>query len=123
MTRPPDLKNKLNRLVYIPKDHAENKLAMDVKALCIQDDITIRDFLTEAIELAFKAHHWPPGNPQLTLETSLLPKKQLTPHCKCGKVAVRHGLHLSSKRTYDFCERCFCGVVGRHDVKVWSWKT
>jgi hypothetical protein len=118
--RQPDLKNKSNRLVYVPLDTSEIKLSHDVKALCVQDGITIRDFLSEAITLAFKVHHWPPGNPQLTLECSLQ-KTLVRAKCKCGKEAVSHGLHISSQKEVDVCKKCFSEIIGRYDKKLWNW--
>ena len=118
MTRQPDIKNKNDRLTYVPVDLSEKKLAQDAKALCVQDGITIRDFLSECIELGFKVHHWPPGNPQLTLprfQESLVEQ----PKCACGKPAVKFAVHLASKKESGFCAKCFSGVPQRYDGKVW----
>ena len=120
MPRQPDLKNKTNRLVYVPSDCSENKLAMDAKALCIQDGITIRDLLSEALTLVFKVHHWPPGNPQLTLQTSLELSEKVRVRCKCGSLAVKHGVFISSGKEFDFCVKCFSVLPQRHDPKVWK---
>lgn len=102
---------------------SEQKMIADLKALHLQDGIELSDLFYEALELLFKKHHWPPGNPQLTLDVSLLPKQQFTPHCKCGWVAVKHGVHLASGVERDYCDKCFCEVLGRHDPKVWQWRT
>ena len=122
MTRQPDLKNKLNRLVYIPSDVAENKLSMDVKALCIQDGITIRDFLSEAILLAFKVHHWPPGNPQLTLSNYHV--KPLDMGCcgysHCNNKAVGSGLYLPKHQMFKLCQLHLESAMNAS--KVWSFK-
>ena len=121
MTRQPDLKNKLNRLVYIPSDVAENKLSMDVKALCIQDGITIRDFLSEAILLAFKVHHWPPGNPQLTLSNYHV--KSLDKGCcgfsGCKNKAVGSGVYLPKNQVFKLCRLHL--ESARNSCKVWSF--
>jgi hypothetical protein len=126
MTRQPDLKNKLNRLVYIPSDVAENKLSMDVKALCIQDGITIRDFLSEAIALAFKVHNWPPGNPQLTLSNYQVKPLDMG-HCGysgCKNKACGSGLYLPKQQEFKLCQIHFDGA--KNTSKVWgslkSWK-
>jgi hypothetical protein len=121
MPRQPDIKNKTNRLVYIPTNPAETKMSTDAKTLCLQDGITIRDFLSECLELGFKVHHWPPGNPQLQLirfQESALD----APRCKCGKAAVTHGLHIPNGREIDCCKKCFSEVPQRYDVKLWSWR-
>lgn len=104
------------------RGESEKKVIHDLKTLAFQDGVEISDLIFEGIEYMFKVHHWPPGNPQLTLETSLLPKQQLTPHCKCGKVAVRHGVHVASGIERFFCAKCFSEVPGRYDVKVWQLK-
>jgi hypothetical protein len=120
MTRQPDLKNKLNRLVYIPSDVAENKLSMDVKALCIQDGITIRDFLSEAINLAFKVHNWPPGNPQLTLSNYQVKPLDMG-HCGysgCKNKAVASGLYLPKQQQFKLCKLHY--ESAKNTSKVWK---
>lgn len=117
MTRQPEIKNKSNRLVYVPVDQSEVKLAMDAKALCIQDGITIRDLLSEALELVFKVHHWPPGNPQLQLAS--FQEKIVVEKCKCGRPTNVWALHLASKEEHKFCSKCFSEIPMRYDSKVW----
>jgi hypothetical protein len=121
MTRQPDIKNTTNRLVYVPTDQSENKLAMDVKALCIQDGITIRDFLSEAILLAFKVHHWPPGNPQLTLSNYQVKPSTLS-HCGyngCHNKAVGQGVYLPQNREVKLCKLHLDSA--RNTVNVWKF--
>jgi hypothetical protein len=120
MTRQPEIKNKSNRLVYIPTDQSETKLSMDAKALCIQDGITIRDLLSEALTLVFKVHNWPPGNPQLTL-TNYSIKPLVSSKCgyaDCHNDAVTSGLYLPQNKTVQLCalhER-----FARNTCKVWK---
>ena len=123
MTRKPEIQNKNNRLVYVPSDVHENKLAVDVKALCIQDGITIRDFLSEAILLAFKVHHWPPGNPQLTLSNYNVKADVVSVGC-CGYVgcknrAVGSGLYLPQNREVKLCRLHLDSA--RNTVNVWKF--
>ena len=68
MTRQPDIKSKSDRAVYSPSSIEGKQKVRDLKALCIQDGVTANDLLDEALNLLFKVHHWPPGNPQLTLD-------------------------------------------------------
>ena len=81
MPRQPDIKNKTNRLVFIPISKDDERISIEFKSLCNQDDVTIHDLLMEGIEYIFKVHHWPPGNPQLTL-TNYQMKPAAT--SKCG---------------------------------------
>ena len=122
MTRNPETKTKTDRLTFVPTSLEDMKKSSDLKRLAIQDGCSIHDLLVESLDLLFRVHHWPPGNPQLTLETSLLPGKQLTPHCGCGRVGVYVGVHVSSGKGRVCCLRCFGEVPLRHDVKVWNWK-
>ena len=122
MGRKPDIKSKTDTVTFKPTSIEDMKVSEDFKKLVTQDGVTVHDLMLEAFALLFKVHHWPPGNPQLTLETSLLPLKQFTPHCKCGQIGVHVGVHVSSGRDGVYCKKCFVGVAGRHDRKVWSWK-
>jgi hypothetical protein len=93
------------------------------KKLAIQDEIELSDLFFEAVELLFLKHKMViGGNPNRQL-LSFSPDAPLVyPKCKCGKASAKHGLHLASKREYDFCKKCFSNIVGRYDVKLWSWK-
>ena len=117
MARSPETKAK--RLVFVPISLEDEKMSMDAKTLCIQDGITIRDFLSECIELGFKVHHWPPGNPQLTLETCQ--KRLAVEKCRCGRQATIFGVHVLSGKEVKFCSKCFSVVSQRHDSKIWRF--
>jgi hypothetical protein len=123
MTRSPEIKNKTNRLVFIPLSQDEQELAGITKKLCIQDETTLHDFLLEAITRNLVKHNIViGGNPNRQL-LSFNPEAPLVyPKCKCGKASDRHGQHLASKREYSFCKKCFSDVIGRYDTKLWSWK-
>lgn len=123
MPRQPDIKNKNDRLVYVPASLSEKKLSQDAKALCIQDGITIRDLISEALELAFKVHHWPPGNPQLTLTNYQL--KAAASRSKCGfsgckSEGVATGVFLPNNKEYSLCTRHF--ATAKNSDKVWKVK-
>lgn len=125
MTRQPDIQNKANRLVFIPLSPEERELASVTKKLVIQDETTIHDFLLESIELNLKKHNIIIGgnpNRQLLSFDAEQEQKHVYPKCKCGKPSVNHGLHLPSKREYDFCKKCFSTVPQRYDKKIWSFQ-
>jgi len=101
----------------------EEQAIKNIKTLGIRDSKPYVDLVFEAIDaLLIKHRFFKGGNPQLTFDSPLLPTPVLAPKCKCGKVSEKHGLHLSSKREYDFCKKCFSEVIGRYDAKLWSWK-
>jgi hypothetical protein len=123
MARSPEIKNKTNRLVFIPLSQDEQELAGVTKKLCIQDETTLHDFLLESITLNLRKHNIIiGGNPNRQLLSFDDEAKQVYPKCKCGKASEKHGLNLGSKREYSFCKKCFSGVIGRYDAKLWSWK-
>ena len=127
MTRKPEIKNKSNRLVYVPSDPSEVKLACDAKALCLQDGITIKDLLSEALVLVFKVHHWPPGNPQLTLCNYQVKPLDVgvCGYSGCSNRAVGEGLYLPKNQEFRLCRLHFDGA--KNSCRVWSdlksWKT
>ena len=124
MARSPEIKNKTNRLVFIPLSQDENELSIITKKLCIQDETTLHDFLLESITRNLVKHNIViGGNPNRQLLSFQPDAPQQYPKCRCGKPSSKHGLHLQSKRTYDYCSRCFSEVLGRYDNKIWSWKT
>lgn len=122
MTRQPDIKNKTDRLVFIPLSKDERELAGITKKLCIQDEMTLHDFLLESIELNLRKHRIViGGNPNRQLLSFGDEPRQVFAKCKCGKDSVNHGLHLASKREYDYCKKCFSNVPQRYDGKIWKW--
>ena len=126
MTRQPEIKNKTNRLVFIPLSKEDEKLACDFKTLCNQDGITIHDLLMEGIEQVFKIHHWPPGNPQLTLSNYHV--KPLVSICcgfsGCRNKAVGKGVYLPKQQEFKLCGLHFASA--KNASKVWGklecWK-
>lgn len=122
MARSLEIKNKTNRLVFIPLSPDENELSTITKKLCIQDETTLHDFLLESITLNLKKHNiHVGGNPNRQLLSFNVDLQQTYPKCSCGKPSTKHGLHLQSKREFSYCSKCFSSVLGRHDVKVWRW--
>lgn len=122
MARSLEIKNKTNRLVFIPLSQDENELSAITKKLCIQDETTLHDFLLESLTLNLRKHNIViGGNPNRQLSSFDAEAKQVYPKCKCGKASEKHGLHLASKREYDFCKKCFSEVPQRYDSKLWCW--
>lgn len=131
MTRPPALKSKLKRLTFIPLNYEEELVVEDFKKLCIQDALTVHDLFLEAIKLAFKAHHWPPGNPQLTLQVfnegfKAVPKKPKCTFIKCKNESVGSGVSRKGD-VVSFCKFHFDIVEKQnvyshvyHDLKLYE---
>jgi hypothetical protein len=120
MTRQPDIKSKSDRAVYSPSSIEGKQKVRDLKALCIQDGVTANDLLDEALNLLFKVHHWPPGNPQLTL-TNYQMKPSATSKCGfsgCKGEAVSTGLFLPKNREYRLCRRHL--AEAKNSRKVWE---
>lgn len=120
MTRPASVESKSGQLVFRPKTVEDFKISEDVKRLAIQDEITVYDLLKEAIQLLFKVHHWPPGNPQLTLQLFNGQSKLPVKHVKCcfngcKKEAVASGVFVESGAVKHFCAFHF-DVVKKQDV-------
>ena len=90
MTRKPNVKSGDGFSVKA-RDEYEKKMIQDLKKLSVQDDVELSELIFEGIIAVFKAHHWPPGNPQRTLEDSLKPKVKGT--CQvCGLPTFHKGL-------------------------------
>ena len=120
MTRQPDIKSKSDRAVYSPSSIEGKQKVRDLKTLCIQDGVTANDLLDEALNLLFKVHHWPPGNPQLTLTNY-----QVKPSASMGKCgfsgckgeAVALGVFLPKNKEYRLCSQHL--THAKNSVKVW----
>lgn len=122
MPRQPNLQTK-DTISFKARSVFDQEKIVAFKKLAIQDELELSDLFFEAVELVFLKHHLAiGGNPNRQLLSFNPDAPQVYPKCKCGKDSVKHGLHLASKREYDFCRKCFSGVCGRYDVKVWSWK-
>jgi len=112
VTRPPDSKSKTKQIVFLPKNPEDEKMAENVKKLCLQDDLQIHDFMVEAIGLAFRQHHFPPGNPQLRLDiitqTELSLQAPLTcERCQKTNVSVLYEAVFTSGKKLKECKKCF----------------
>lgn len=122
MPRLPNPKTK-DTISFKARSVFDQEKIVAFKKLCIQDEIELSDLFFEAVELVFLKHNMVVGgNPNRQLLSFNAETLLVYPKCKCGKESVKHGLHLSSKREYDFCKHCFSLVIGRYDKKLWSWK-
>ena len=121
----PKVNSKSKRIVFIPNSLEEEQISDDFKKLCLQDEISTRKLLLEAFTLVFKVHHWPPGNPQLTLEKSLEEKKTSLGKCSlanCTYKAIISGANLVTKKEYVFCKKHYSTLPHRYDSKIWQFK-
>lgn len=119
MTRKSDLKSK-ETISFKARDEAEKTLICNFKSLCIQDGIDQIDFFSEALNLLFRVHNWPPGNPQLTMANYMV--KPLVPfHCGyvgCKGEVFGSGVYLPKKQTLDLCGFHF--KLAKNTCKVWG---
>jgi hypothetical protein len=111
--------SKAKRIVFVPVSLEDEKMAVDFKTLCQQDGVTIHDLMSEALSLVFKVHHWPPGNPQLTLSNYQV---KLSASMKCGfsgckGEAVGSGVFLPKNKEYQLCPLHF--AAAKNSSKVW----
>jgi hypothetical protein len=123
MTRQPDIKSKSDRAVYSPSSMEGKQKVRDLKALCIQDAVTANDLLDEALNLLFKVHHWPPGNPQLTLTNYQVKPSKVLSKCEfsgCKGEAIASGVFLPKNKEYRLCKRHL--VEAKNSRKVWELK-
>ncbi len=107
------------------RNEAERKIVADLKQLAIQDCVEISDLVFEGILLMFKAHHWPPGNPQLQLCGFLnggIEQPKVREKCGfkgCDGDAVAVGRYVPKNQTMGLC-RLHLGVAQSHGSRVWS---
>lgn len=123
--RPPDVNSKSKRIVFIPRSLEEEAISDDFKRLCLQDEISTQTLMLEAIQLVFKIHHWPPGNPQLTLSNYNQTKILSLGKCSianCFHKAIISGINLLTKKEYVFCKKHYTTLPNRHDSKIWRFK-
>jgi hypothetical protein len=121
----PKINSKSKRIVYIPDSIEEEQISDDFKKLCLQDEITTKQLMLEAIQLLFKVHHWPPGNPQLTLVNYQQSKLASLGKCgiaNCTYKAVAIGVNQLTKKEFRFCKKHFSTLPSRYDPKVWQFK-
>ena len=109
MTRQADINSQTKMLVFKAKTIDDEKVVEDFKKLCNQDGLQIYNLMFEAIQLVFKVHHWPPGNPQLTLQTFATGKREIDlgkcGYANCSAKAVTTGTYLPNKKEYKLCEK------------------
>ena len=119
MTRKPNPKSN-EFLNMKARNESEKKLISDFKSLAVQDEKDQIDLFAEAVNLVFKAHNWPPGNPQLTLTNYHVKAeaKVLCGYVGCKREAAGEGTYLPSKRVLPLC--CFHFDVARGCRKVWA---
>jgi len=123
MARQPEIKNKTNRLVFIPLTDEDHKTAEAFKKLVTQDETTIHDLLLEAIQLVFVKHHLDlGGNPQRQLhsfEQTKLPKDLgICGYSGCKHKAVGSGLYLPKNQEFKLCKLHFENA--KNAGKVWK---
>jgi hypothetical protein len=125
MTRQPDINSQTKTLVFKAKTLEEEKVTDDVKKLAIQDGLQVHDLLLEAIGLVFKIHHWPPGNPQLTLP-KFAEGKPVIQLGKCGfancsyKAVEAKAVYLPNEKEYNLCEKHL--KLAKNDAKNWRFQ-
>jgi len=123
MTRQADPKVKDNLHVRA-RSETERRIISDLKQLAIQDQVELADLIFEGIQYMFKAHHWPPGNPQLQLTVFQKENPSTTEpeKCKCGRPAIIHATDLRgiTKIEHHFCQKCFSNIPSRYDPKIWK---
>lgn len=122
MARHPDAKAK-ETISFKARSEAEKQLIGDFKKLCLQDSIDQIDLFAEALSLVFKVHHWPPGNPQLTLSNYQVKPLALG---KCGYVACKDnavsvGVYLPQQKEYSLCK--LHKLLAVNTPKVWQLQT
>jgi hypothetical protein len=107
------------------RNETEHQLIGDLKRLARQDDLDLADLVFEGLQYLFKAHRWPPGNPQLQLPTFQQEKLPIAEKCKCGHTAVITATDLRGITQIErhFCQTCFNNVPSRYDSKIWKITT
>lgn len=128
MARQAESNSKTKRVVFIPLTIEEEIISDNFKKLCRQDGLKVHDLMLEAIQLLFKKHNFPPGNPQLTLQNFSQGKQVLLgkcgyANCSC-KAVVEGAVYLPNNKEYKLCMKHF-GLV-QNDLKNWRfapWQT
>jgi hypothetical protein len=116
----PDIKDNLH---VRAKNESERRLIGDLKQLARQDGVELSELVFEGILLMFKAHHWPPGNPQLQL--TVFQKEQPPPtnnnNCTCGQpIEVTYGFWTDTT-THKSCKHCF-NKIPHHKIQHYQLK-
>ena len=120
MTRHADPKVKDNIHVRA-RSETERRIIGELKQLANKDEVEIADLIFEGIELMFKIHHWPPGNPQLQLtmfQNGKPPTKTENNLCECGRpLEIAYRL-WQDKKIYKTCKLCYNKIPS---YKIESW--
>lgn len=102
------------------KDEIEKRIIGDFKALALQDGKDARELFFQAVDLLFKVHHWPPGNPQLTLTNYHV--KPIAPikcgYANCNELGVGAGVYLPKNKKFNLCSFHF--GLAKNTPKVWD---
>jgi hypothetical protein len=96
------------------RSESERQLIGELKQLARQDDVELADLIFEGVLLMFKAHHWPPGNPQLQLSV-FQQENSVTNNnsCTCGRpIDVTYGF-WTDKKPRKSCKYCFNKIPQR----------
>jgi hypothetical protein len=119
VTRKPNPKSKSGFSVKA-RDESEKQVISDLKQLAFQDDVEISDLVFEGLLAMFKVHHWPPGNPQLTMSNYMVKPLDLgvCGYSGCKRRAVGVGLYLPKQQEFKLCQRHF--IVAGNSGKVWG---
>jgi hypothetical protein len=104
------------------RNETEHQLIGDLKRLSRQDDIELADLVFEGLQYLFKAHHWPPGNPQLQLamfQNEQPPSKTESNLCECGQTLEMMYRLWQDKTLYKSCKRCF-NTIHSYKIQVYG---
>jgi hypothetical protein len=108
------------------RNESEHQLIGDLKRLARQDNINLADLVFEGLQHLFKAHKWPPINPQQQLSVFQQEKLAITiEKCKCGHPAIITATDLRGITQIErhFCQTCFSNVPSKYDTKLWKITT
>jgi len=102
------------------RTETERQIIGDLKQLAQQDEVELVDLVIEGIQYMFKAHNWPPENPQTQLSSHQQTNPYQMEKCKCNRTAVIWITQVATKTKYCFCQTCFSKVPLRFDPKIWK---
>ena len=118
VTRQADPKVKGN-LHIRARNESERKIIGDLKQLANQDSVELTDLVMEGIIHMFKAHNWPPGNPQLQLTVFQKEKPLLENVCACGRPVELFYRLWQDKTLRKSCKLCF-NTIPNHKIESWG---
>jgi hypothetical protein len=111
-----------NNLHVRAKNESERRLIGDLKQLARQDGVELSELVFEGLLLMFKAHHWPPGNPQLQLTIFQKGTPIINTNiCACGRpIEVTYGFWTDTT-SYKSCKCCF-NKISQHKIQYYRLK-